>query len=113
MIPTFPTPKGFDEKSYLHTLVYQGLACRYAGVSLEASAVLSIDEAKKLISTKVLERTEYELGVIDRMGFNGYFLIVQDFINWGRVEVLFLAQGEGVLLVRLCHMRYALLNLIP
>ncbi len=95
LIPTFPTPDGFDEKSYLHTLVYQGLACRYAGVSLEASAALSIDEAQKLVSKEVLERTEYELGVIDRMGFNGYFLIVQDFINWGKGRGIIFGPGRG------------------
>ncbi len=44
----------------------------------------SIAELKKRLPAAILERAEYELGVIDWYGFNGYFLIVQDFINWER-----------------------------
>lgn len=39
---------------------------------------------KKLLSAEVNERVEMEFEVLDRMGYNGYFLIVQDFINWGK-----------------------------
>ena len=95
LIPTFPTPEGHSEKTYLDELVYQGLAMRYGGVSLEDSAKLTIEEAKAVTPADALERTEYELGVIDRMGFNGYFLIVQDFINWGKAQDIIFGPGRG------------------
>ncbi len=95
LIPTFPTPEGHNEKTYLDLLTYQGLAFRYGGVSLQDSAELSIEDAKKLLSEEVLERTTYELGVMDRMGYNGYFLIVQDFINWGKNQGIIFGPGRG------------------
>lgn len=95
LIPTFPTPEGHDEKTYLDELVYQGLAWRYGDVTLEESQKLTIEEARARTPADVLERTEYELGVIDRMGFNGYFLIVQDFINWGKNQGIIFGPGRG------------------
>lgn len=95
LIPTFPTPEGHNEKTYLDLLTYQGLAFRYGGVTLQESADLSIDAAKKLLSSEVLERTTYELDVMDRMGYNGYFLIVQDFINWGKNQGIIFGPGRG------------------
>ncbi|HMM62445.1 MAG TPA: DNA polymerase III subunit alpha, partial [Candidatus Saccharibacteria bacterium] len=56
---------------------------------------LTIDEAKKHIPKNVLTRAEYELGVIDNMGFDGYFLIVQDFINWGKDRGIIFGPGRG------------------
>lgn len=95
LIPTFPTPDGHSEKSYLDLLVYRGLSWRYGEIEAEMSASLSIDEAKKHIPDHVLKRAEYELGIIDRMGFNGYFLIVQDFINWGKSRGIVFGPGRG------------------
>ena len=95
LIPTFPTPEGHNEKTYLDELVYQGLAWRYGGVSLEESQAMTIEEAKTHLSEEVLERTEYELDVMDRMGYNGYFLIVQDFINWGKNQGIIFGPGRG------------------
>jgi DNA polymerase-3 subunit alpha len=93
LIPKFPVPKGETEKSHLDTLVYQGLARRYGGQN--SVEKLSIDEAKKHIPEDVLERATYELGVIDGMDFNGYFLIVQDFINWGKNRGIIFGPGRG------------------
>lgn len=95
LIPTFPTPEGHNEKTYLDELVFQGLAWRYGGVSQEDAEKLTIEEARKKLSKEVLERTDYELEVIDRMGFNGYFLIVQDFINWGKNQGIIFGPGRG------------------
>jgi DNA polymerase-3 subunit alpha len=95
LIPTFPTPKGYTEKTYLDYLVFQGLAWRYGGQTLEAVEGMSVKDARKYIPTHVLERADYELGVIDRMGFNGYFLIVQDFINWGKDRGIIFGPGRG------------------
>ena len=43
----------------------------------------------------VLERIDYELSVVDKMGYNGYFLIVQDFINWGKRQRIVYGPGRG------------------
>lgn len=95
LIPTFPTPSGEDEKSYLHKLTWQGLAWRYADKSLDEVRSLTNDEARTLLSQDVIERTEFELGVMDTMGYNGYFLIVQDFINWGKDRGIIFGPGRG------------------
>ncbi|MBP9738264.1 DNA polymerase III subunit alpha [Candidatus Saccharibacteria bacterium] len=95
LIPKFPVPKPYDEKSYLHLLVYRGLAWRYGGVEESRSQRITMEEAMTTLSPEILERTKFELGVIDNMGFNGYFLIVQDFINWGKDQGIIFGPGRG------------------
>lgn len=95
LIPKFKTPNNEDEKTYLHQLVYSGLAYRYGGINREASSKMSIEEAKKYIPQDVLDRAVYELETVDSMGFNGYFLIVQDFINWGKDQGIVFGPGRG------------------
>jgi len=95
LIPKFPVPEGETEKSFLDTLTYRGLAWRYGGVKEEEAKELSVTAAKKVIPKPVLERAEYELSVVDGMGFNGYFLIVQDFINWGKAKGIIFGPGRG------------------
>jgi DNA polymerase-3 subunit alpha len=66
LLPDFEIPAGFaNADEYLRHLTMEGLEKRYPGRVAE-----------------VIERAEYELGVIISMGFPGYFLIVADFINW-------------------------------
>ncbi|HVV26163.1 MAG TPA: DNA polymerase III subunit alpha [Candidatus Saccharimonadales bacterium] len=95
LIPKFPVPRGESEKSYLHKLVWQGLAWRYGGVDDQKAAKLSEAAAKKLLTKEMIERTEYELDTINSMGFNGYFLIVQDFIKWGKDQGIIFGPGRG------------------
>lgn len=95
LIPTFPTPEGHNEKSYLDQLVFTGLAWRYGGIDQQEAATMTIEQARKATPAEALERADYELGVIDRMGFNGYFLIVQDFINWGKDRGIVFGPGRG------------------
>jgi DNA polymerase-3 subunit alpha len=95
LIPTFPTPKGESEKSLLDKLVFRGLAWRYGGLERSQITNLSIDEAKSHIPDEVLQRATYELSVVEGMGFNGYFLIVQDFINWGKDQGIIFGPGRG------------------
>jgi len=94
-IPTFETPNGETEKAYLDKLVFQGLARRYGGIDREKAKEMMIDEVKAILEPDVLQRAEYELGVVDTMGFNGYFLIVQDFINWGKDQGIIFGPGRG------------------
>lgn len=93
LIPSFPCPEGDNEKTYLHKLVYRGLAWRYG--TAPADNNLSVEEAKTYLPPDVLERAKYELSVIDTMGFNGYFLIVWDFINWGKNQGIVFGPGRG------------------
>lgn len=95
LIPKFPVPEADDEKSYLHKLVYRGLAWRYGGVEEAKAKRITMEDAKKTLPSEVLERAAFELEVIDRMGFNGYFLIVQDFINWGKAQGIVFGPGRG------------------
>lgn len=95
LIPTFPTPDGYNEKTYLHKLVWSGLAYRYGGKTREEAEIIEEKEARALLSGDIVERADYELGVIDSMGFNGYFLIVQDFINWGKDQGIVFGPGRG------------------
>lgn len=95
LIPNFPVPKGQTEKSYLQTLVYQGLAWRYGGIEESRRSALTVEKAKATLSKEVAERAVYELSVIERMGFNGYFLIVADFINWGKNRGIVFGPGRG------------------
>lgn len=107
LIPKFPVPEGEDEKSYLDKLVFRGLVYRYCGYKLEDTVNLEVEECRKLLeeadkaeerseeSKKILPRIDYELSVVDKMGYNGYFLIVQDFINWGKSQRIVFGPGRG------------------
>jgi DNA polymerase-3 subunit alpha len=79
LIPSFPTPEGTDERTYLRALVEEGLRRRY-GDPVPAAA---------------RERADYELGVIDAMGFNAYFLIVWDFVSYAKGAGIAVGPGRG------------------
>ncbi len=95
LIPKFPVPEGEDEKSFLDKLVYRGLAERYANIDRTKADTMTAKEVQVAIPKSVWERAVYELGVIDGMGFNGYMLIVQDFINWGKDQGIIFGPGRG------------------
>jgi DNA polymerase-3 subunit alpha len=95
LIPEFPLPEGVTEKAYLDDSVYRGLALRYTDAKDKKVASASIDEIKKLLPEDVLIRAEFELQIIDQMGFNGYFLIIADFMNWGKGQGIVFGPGRG------------------
>lgn len=95
LIPTFPTPEGYNERTYLHKLVWSGLMSRYAGKTREEAEGISEKSARKVLPKDIIERADYELEVIESMGYNGYFLIVQDFINWGKNRGVIFGPGRG------------------
>lgn len=96
LIPHFPLPEGEEsEEGYLAKLVFQGLAWRYAGKSREDAMKMEIEEVRPLLSEAVLERADMEIGVMTGMGFSGYFLIVQDFVNWGKDQGIVFGPGRG------------------
>ncbi|HYJ06659.1 MAG TPA: error-prone DNA polymerase [Chthoniobacterales bacterium] len=75
--PSFPVPDGHDMNSFLRTITLFGAQQRYTS-----------------ISTAVKRKLEEELGLIQRLGFSGYFLIVWDIINFCR-EHNVMVQGRG------------------
>lgn len=95
LIPKFPTPGGIGEKEYLDQLVYRGMATRYAGKTLEDAKAMKNAEIRVLLRPEEIERLDMEFGVLDKMGYNGYFLIVQDFINWGKDQGIIFGPGRG------------------
>ena len=95
LIPKYPLPDGENEHSYLLRLTYQGLLQRYNGASKEETEKLDPDEIIPKLSDEVRERAEMELGVMGNMGYEGYFLIVQDFINWGKSQGIVFGPGRG------------------
>ena len=95
LIPKYPLPDGENEHSYLLRLTYQGLLQRYNGASKEEAEKLDPDEIIPQLSDEVRERAKMELGVMGNMGYEGYFLIVQDFINWGKSQGIVFGPGRG------------------
>ena len=104
LIPKFPVPEGETDKSYLDKLVFSGLVFRYGGKTEEEVAKLSVEECRKILEKvdeerdeahKLLPRIDYELSIVDKMGYNGYFLIVWDFINWGKKKGIVYGPGRG------------------
>ena len=77
-LPKFDVPDGKDAFDYLQELCNEGLKKRYKDVT---------DELK--------ERLDYELGVIKKMGFTDYFLIVSDFIHYAKTNGVAVGPGRG------------------
>ncbi len=87
-LPDFPTPAGVTLDDYLVQLAQEGLATRMAQ--------LFPDEAERQEKyPQYLERLQWECKTIIGMGFPGYFLIVADFINWGKNNGVPVGPGRG------------------
>ncbi len=95
LIPKFDVPEGVTEREYLHQLVFQGTAAKYCSMSRTDAAKLTKEEIIPKLPQRVLDRLNYELDVVGRMGYDGYFLIVADFINWGKAQGIIFGPGRG------------------
>lgn len=83
-LPTFPLPDGFEDNlEYLKYLTERGWVTR--GIDK-----MSVEE--QIIRRK---RLEYELGVIHQMNYDGYFLIVWDFVNYAKNNDIIVGDGRG------------------
>ncbi len=83
ILPSFPTEGGRDEAAELRARSLEGLKQRLEKVEPAAS------------EAEYLERLDYELGIIERMEFPGYFLIVSDFIQWAKLQGIPVGPGRG------------------
>ena len=77
-LPAYDCPEGYDAWTYLNRLCDEGFAKRYPGA----------DKALR-------ERLDYELGVIQKMGYVDYFLIVWDYINFAKSNGIAVGPGRG------------------
>src|SRR5690349_14965333 len=80
-LPDFPVPAGQTVPGYLRAQAHRGLAQRLQGAP------------DKLEPYR--QRLDYELGVIEKMGFAGYFLVVADFIAWAKTHGCPVGPGRG------------------
>ena len=78
-LPTYPVPDGYSEQSYLHELCEQGIVRRYG----------------EQPGAEVRERLDFELGVINEMGFDAYFLIVWDYVKYAKDNGIAVGPGRG------------------
>lgn len=77
-LPNFPLPPGMTDEGYLRKLCEERISSRYPQITEE-----------------IRDRLEYELGVIHSMGFDSYFLIVWDFINYAKEQGIAVGPGRG------------------
>ena len=77
-LPAFPVPEGFTSETYFRKLCYDGFAERYPQAP-----------------ESYVERLEYEIGVISRMGYVNYYLIVWDFIRYAKENGIPVGPGRG------------------
>lgn len=78
IMPNFAVPNGKTPADYIKEQVEEGLKKRY-----------------KEITTTINERTDYELSVILKKGYETYILIVADFVNWAKVQGITVGPGRG------------------
>lgn len=89
ILPRFPSDR--SEQEELRAQSYDGLKMRLNEEVFPLHAPQTHAELEK----KYQERLEYELGIIERMGFPGYFLIVADFIKWAKSQKIPVGPGRG------------------
>ena len=77
-LPSFPVPEGFTNEEYFRKLCMEGFAERYSDPP-----------------ESYRERLEYEIGVISRMGYVNYYLIVWDFIRYAKESGIPVGPGRG------------------
>ncbi len=77
-LPAFPVPEGYTNEAYFRKLCEDGFAQRYPDAPADYR-----------------ERLEYEIGVISRMGYVNYYLIVWDFIRYAKEQGIPVGPGRG------------------
>ncbi len=87
-LPHFPVPEGYTKESFMTELACKGLEERFSEIEA-VRGVGSIDRKR------YKERLEFEIQMIDKMGFAGYFLIVSDFIRYAKEHGIPVGPGRG------------------
>ncbi len=84
-LPDFPIPEGETDASHLRNETIRGMD----------RIKLRLSEENLAKWPEYLDRMDFELGIIDQMGFPGYFLIVADFIQWSKDNDIPVGPGRG------------------
>ena len=91
-LPKFDVPKGYDSWGYLNQLCHEGLGRRYPS----QKGMVKIPGREGLLPYgQIKEQLQYELGIIQQMGYVDYFLIVWDFIHFAREHGIAVGPGRG------------------
>ena len=92
ILPPFESPSGLGEPEEMRRQAIDGLEKRLR----EQVYTAEMSEAdRQKTRDHYFERLEYEIGIIERMGFPGYFLIVADFIKWAKSQGIPVGPGRG------------------
>nr|WP_321026499.1 DNA polymerase III subunit alpha [Clostridium neonatale] len=99
-LPRFPLEEGQDPYEYLKDTCYKGLIERYDVFDSLREKELNYEEVNKIVDNskeakEYVDRLEYELGVINQMGYVDYFLIVWDFIKFSYDNGIPTGPGRG------------------
>ena len=92
LLPIFECPGGRTQDEFITEEAYKGLNER---MKVHVYYEGMMPEEKKEIDERYYARLEYELSVIKKMGFPGYFLIVSDFIRWSKGHGVPVGPGRG------------------
>ncbi|MCY9866103.1 DNA polymerase III subunit alpha [Vibrio coralliirubri] len=102
VLPQFPIPEGYNETSYMMHLAEVGLWEKFdyrilTDYRVESAELLSEEQKLEVEELRAVyqSRLEFETNVIGTMGFSGYFLIVADFIVWGKSNGVPIGPGRG------------------
>jgi len=98
IIPDFPVPKGYDLDSWFKHKCYLGLNNRYGSEKIGEKDIPKDREPtpeELKITPEIFERYKYEYGVINHMGYQGYILIVADYVQWAKDNGIAVGPGRG------------------
>jgi DNA polymerase-3 subunit alpha len=85
-LPNFPTPNGESEADYLKELCRQGWRTKL----IDYGVLKNSD-----VQNTYLDRIKHELAVIEKANLSGYFLIIQDYVNWAKKQGWLIGPGRG------------------
>ena len=97
ILPNFDTPNNQDHFEYLRMLCYEGMYKRYFNDDIELGLLPLDEKIEKMKSLKpeLVQRMDYELSVVNKMGYTDYYLIVWDFIRYAKEQDIPVGPGRG------------------
>ena len=97
ILPNFDTPNNQDHFEYLRMLCYEGMYKRYFNDDVELGLLPLDEKIEKMKSLKpeLVQRMDYELSVVNKMGYTDYYLIVWDFIRYAKEQDIPVGPGRG------------------
>ncbi len=99
ILPNYDVPEGFETHyDYIEDLTKRGLIKKYGNVGVGPMGDPNshqLEQAYSSLPEEITKRAEYELGVIKKMGYVDYFLIVWDYINYAKTHDIPVGPGRG------------------